>query len=98
MIGSGLIGAVITGIVCDKTKKFEEVAKTFYAFAVVAGCLFSMVSKVIATVGPEQTILQKLKYFEYAKQSHCPKALNYRRGVADCHSRHTGMFVFCLPG
>jgi len=36
MIAAGIVGAVVTGVLADKTKKFEEIAKTFLAFAVVS--------------------------------------------------------------
>lgn len=44
MIGVGIVGAGITGIVADRTKRFEEVAKTFFALAVVAAAGFIIVS------------------------------------------------------
>ena len=44
MIAVGIVGAAFTGVLADKTKKFEEIAKTFYAFAVVSGALFAIVS------------------------------------------------------
>jgi len=44
MIAAGIVGAAITGVLADKTKKFEEIAKTFYAFAIVSSVLFAIVS------------------------------------------------------
>jgi len=44
MVASGIVGAGITGVIADKTRRFEEIAKTCYCFAVVAGAMFTIVS------------------------------------------------------
>ena len=44
MIAAGIVGAVVTGVLADKTKKFEEITKTFFAFAIVSFAGFMVVS------------------------------------------------------
>lgn len=43
MIVGGVVGAVIAGIYVDKTKRFEEVVKVSYGFAVIFGVAFFQV-------------------------------------------------------
>ncbi|XP_067657381.1 solute carrier family 49 member A3-like [Haliotis asinina] len=45
MIGVGVVGAAVAGIICDKTKRFEEVAKISLAGASLFGIVFTEVSR-----------------------------------------------------
>ncbi len=42
LITGGLVGAIIAGIVADRTKKFEQISKVCLALAVVSGIIFSL--------------------------------------------------------
>ena len=44
MIGAGMLGAVIAGLIVDKYKNFEEVAKVGFAFATLSFIVFAVVS------------------------------------------------------
>ena len=43
LIGVGVIGGGLAGVYIDKTKKFEETAKTAYGLAAVSCCLLVIV-------------------------------------------------------
>lgn len=44
MIVGGFLGAITTGIIVDRTKRFEEVAVACYVFALLGGIAFTEVS------------------------------------------------------
>ena len=52
MIAAGIVGAVVTGVLADKTKKFEEITKTFFAFAIVSFAGFMVVSTHVVLLFP----------------------------------------------
>ncbi|XP_041371092.1 solute carrier family 49 member A3-like [Gigantopelta aegis] len=45
MIGLGVVGAATAGIICDKTKRFEEVTKISFALTVAFGILFLEIAR-----------------------------------------------------
>ncbi|CAH1782577.1 unnamed protein product [Owenia fusiformis] len=47
LIAFGILGAAIAGIIVDKTKKFEEVAKLLYGFAAISGVFFALIAREI---------------------------------------------------
>ena len=44
MIISGLIGSVLSGVILDKTKRFEELAKICFGISTIAAILFTILS------------------------------------------------------
>ncbi|GFS09373.1 major facilitator superfamily domain-containing protein 7-like [Elysia marginata] len=45
MIASGTVGAVIAGLIADKTRKFEEVTKIGFSCSVLAGIAFTQLAR-----------------------------------------------------
>lgn len=50
MIAGGVLGAVVSGIYVDRSKKFAEVIKFSYAGAVMAGLAFTQVKTVLDNI------------------------------------------------
>ena len=60
MIAGGVLGAFVSGIYVDRSKKFAEVIKVSYTFAVFAGLAFTQVSL--------ETCAVALNYYKYFLQ------------------------------
>ncbi|XP_074641189.1 solute carrier family 49 member A3-like isoform X1 [Tubulanus polymorphus] len=45
MVGCGILGAGLAGLIVDKTKKFEEVAKIAFLLSALSSIVFSVISK-----------------------------------------------------
>lgn len=43
LIAGGLCGAFVSGLIVDKTKKFEEIVKVSLSGGAICGCIFAVV-------------------------------------------------------